>query len=53
MNDDNYSLDDYVGDLRDIAANTREDREIISKVRPLARRLALSKTWLKPGKSVK
>ena len=48
MNDDNYSLDDYVGDLRDIAANTREDREIISKVRPLARRLALSKTWLKP-----
>ena len=48
MSDDGYSLEDYVGDLRDIAAHCNDDREVIGKVRPLARRLALSKTWLKP-----
>ncbi len=48
MSDDNYSLDDYVDHLRDITAQTPDDREIVSKVRPLARRLALAKTWLKP-----
>ena len=48
MNNDSYALDDYVHDLREIAARTNNDREIIGKVRPLARRLALSKRWLKP-----
>jgi len=48
MSDDSYSLDEYVEDLRAIAEQTSDDRAIIGKVRPLARRLALSKTWLKP-----
>jgi predicted metal-dependent enzyme (double-stranded beta helix superfamily) len=48
MNDDSYSLDQYVDDLREIAAQTTNDREIITRVRPLARRLALAKTWLEP-----
>ncbi len=48
MSDDSYSLESYVDDLRDIAAQTHDDREIISKVRPLARRLALSRSWLTP-----
>ena len=49
MSNDSYALDDYVHDLREIAARTNDNREIIGKVRPLARRLALSRTWLKPG----
>jgi predicted metal-dependent enzyme (double-stranded beta helix superfamily) len=48
MSDASYTLDEYVADLRAIAAETSDDREIIGKVRPLARRLALSKSWLKP-----
>ena len=48
MSDESYTLDDFVGDLREISARTRDDREIIAKVRPLARRLALEKSWLKP-----
>jgi predicted metal-dependent enzyme (double-stranded beta helix superfamily) len=48
MSDDNYTLDDYVEDLRGIRAEAGDDREIISRVRPLARRLALAKTWLGP-----
>jgi len=47
MSDDDYSLDDYVNDLREISAQTQDHRAIIGKVRPLARRLALAKTWLK------
>lgn len=48
MSDGNYTLDAFVDDLRDISAGAADDREIVSKVRPLARRLALAKTWLKP-----
>jgi predicted metal-dependent enzyme (double-stranded beta helix superfamily) len=49
MSDKGYSLGDYVNDLRAITRETQNDREIIAKVRPLARRLALSKSWLKPA----
>lgn len=48
MSDESYTLEQYVGDLREIAATSSDNREIIGKVRPLARRLALSKTWLEP-----
>lgn len=48
MSDGSYTLDAFVDDLRDISAGAADDREIVSKVRPLARRLALAKTWLKP-----
>lgn len=48
MNDDTYNLDEFIGDLREITADARDDREIVSRVRPLARRLALSKSWVRP-----
>lgn len=38
----------FVQDLRAITAATRDPREIVSRVRPLARDLALAKTWLEP-----
>jgi predicted metal-dependent enzyme (double-stranded beta helix superfamily) len=41
-----YDLARFVDDLRSITAETREPREIIDRVRPLARELALAKTWL-------
>lgn len=41
-----YTLSDFVKDLRAITAETKDDRAIIDRVRPLARELALSKTWL-------
>ncbi len=46
MSDDGYTLDDYVDDLRSITAEAADDREIITRVRALARRLALSRSWL-------
>jgi predicted metal-dependent enzyme (double-stranded beta helix superfamily) len=48
MSEDGYTLDEYVEELRTITAQANDDRAIISKVRPLARRLALARTWLKP-----
>ncbi len=48
MSDESYTLDEFVAELRAITARTRDDRKIIAQVRPLARRLALAKTWLKP-----
>ena len=47
MSEDSYSLSEYVGDLRAITAECTDDKEIIKKVRPLAQRLALAKSWLK------
>ena len=32
MSEDGYSLEDYVGDLRDITAHGNDDREVIGKV---------------------
>lgn len=43
---DPYTLTEFVQDLRSIAAQTRDAREIIPRVRPLARRLSLLKEWL-------
>lgn len=48
MNESAYTLDEFVDDLRRISARSRDEREIMSKVRPLAKRLALAKTWLEP-----
>ncbi len=44
-----YALRDYVSDLRAIAAEARDDEAIIQHVRPLAKRMALSKDWLNPN----
>jgi predicted metal-dependent enzyme (double-stranded beta helix superfamily) len=41
-----YSINDYVADLRKITRETCDEDEIISRVGPLARRLALGKEWL-------
>ena len=41
-----YTLNQYVEDLRRIAAETNDEDEIISRVGPLAKRLAIDKAWL-------
>jgi predicted metal-dependent enzyme (double-stranded beta helix superfamily) len=43
-----YHLKQFVDDLRAITAECREADEIIKRVRPLVRDLALAKTWLEP-----
>lgn len=44
-----YTLEHFVRDLRRITAETADPREIISRVRPLARDLALAREgWLTP-----
>ncbi len=48
MTEDTYGLPEFVAALRDISAATGDDRVVIDRVRPLARRLALSRTWLEP-----
>ena len=45
--DDGYSVPQFVGDLREIASQEFDDRDIIRRVRPLAKRLALNRDgWL-------
>lgn len=45
-----YTLPQFLDDLRSITQDTADPREIISRVRPLARGLALAKdTWLERG----
>lgn len=47
MTGNNYSIQDLVSDLRRIVAETADEREILSRVRPLARRAALARdSWL-------
>lgn len=43
-----YTLAEFVSDLRTITAETRDPRDIVSRARPLARELALSRSWLEP-----
>jgi len=44
-----YSIAQLAGDLRKICAQTKDEREILSRARPLARRAALARdSWLKP-----
>jgi predicted metal-dependent enzyme (double-stranded beta helix superfamily) len=44
---DNYSIRDLVTDLRRITSETNDEQEILSRIRPLARRAALSgDAWL-------
>ena len=38
----------FVDELRAITAATRDPREIVARVRPLVRDLALARTWLQP-----
>lgn len=44
-----YSITQLVEDLKGICAQVKDEREILSRARPLARRAALAKdSWLKP-----
>jgi predicted metal-dependent enzyme (double-stranded beta helix superfamily) len=43
-----YSLDRFVQDLRAISAETSDPRELVARIGPLARELALSRSWLEP-----
>jgi predicted metal-dependent enzyme (double-stranded beta helix superfamily) len=43
-----YDLKRFVDDLRGITAQETDPRRIIERVRPLARDLALARTWLEP-----
>lgn len=43
-----YTLENYVADLRRIAAETDDEEELFARVGPLASRLALDKCWLRP-----
>ena len=44
-----YTLDDFVADLRTITSEETDPQDIIVRVNPLAKRLALAKDWLKPA----
>jgi predicted metal-dependent enzyme (double-stranded beta helix superfamily) len=47
MDADRYTISQLVADLKRVCAQFDEEREILSSIRPLARRAALSKaTWL-------
>jgi predicted metal-dependent enzyme (double-stranded beta helix superfamily) len=48
MATDTYTLPQLVKDLQSIAAQTQDPREIITRVSPIVRRLALAKEWLQP-----
>jgi len=43
-----YTLAQYVEDLRRIDSETRDERVLMDRVRPLAQRLALDRSWLEP-----
>jgi predicted metal-dependent enzyme (double-stranded beta helix superfamily) len=43
-----YELGDFVRDLRRIAGEAADDRTIVTRVGPLARELALGRTWVEP-----
>ena len=46
---ENYSVQDYVDDLRTTVASAETESEILSKVRPLAQKLVENRdAWIKP-----
>jgi predicted metal-dependent enzyme (double-stranded beta helix superfamily) len=47
MAKDDYSIQQLVADLRRVTSETADEHEILSRIRPLARRAALSRdSWL-------
>jgi predicted metal-dependent enzyme (double-stranded beta helix superfamily) len=49
MTNHHYDLASFVRDLRVVTAETEDPTRIVERVRPLARGLALSGTWLGPA----
>jgi predicted metal-dependent enzyme (double-stranded beta helix superfamily) len=47
LNPKSYGLEELTGDLRAIAAQFSDEHEILTRVRPLARRMADTPTWLR------
>ena len=46
---ENYTVSDYVADLRAVIAETEDEGQILSRVRPLAQKIvANSEAWFKP-----
>ena len=46
---ENYSVSDYIADLRAVIAETEDEGQILSRVRPLAQKIvANSEAWFKP-----
>jgi predicted metal-dependent enzyme (double-stranded beta helix superfamily) len=43
---ESYTLEHYIDDLRTITQETDDENEILSRVGPLAQRLAIEKSWL-------
>jgi len=52
MTTNRYTLPQFVSELRAIVADPADPREITSRVRPLARALALSRSWLEPQHAI-
>ena len=48
MATETYTLEAFVNDLRTITSETTDPDTIIVRLNPLAERLALDKSWLKP-----
>ena len=46
MPPETYSLNDFVADLRQITNETQDEETILAKVRPLAKKVALDRSWL-------
>ncbi|MGI9520108.1 MAG: hypothetical protein ACR2PG_00535 [Hyphomicrobiaceae bacterium] len=49
MSKSEYSVDQYVADIREIVASQRDPAIITQQIAPLARRLATTDGWLKDG----
>lgn len=45
MSEELYTMHDFAADLRRVTSETANEREILAKVGPLAKRVALSQTW--------
>ncbi|MDA9983411.1 cysteine dioxygenase family protein [Gammaproteobacteria bacterium] len=45
---EHYELGAFISDLRSIASENLDEREILCRVGPLAKKVALDKSWLKP-----
>ena len=48
MTEQEYSIEQYAADLRQITKECSSEDEIISRVAPLAQKLALDKSWVTP-----
>jgi predicted metal-dependent enzyme (double-stranded beta helix superfamily) len=48
MNDGKYTLEGFVGDLRRLSSEDRDEHRLISTLGPLVQRFALSRTWVDP-----